>query len=142
MRSGRFPLPGSWRQSSRRRPGTASAGCPAVASILLGAAHVASFAAWLGCIAVAVAEARGRPLARTAALAALLLVATGAALALGQLGSLSDLVETAYGEALAVKLALVAATLALGAAARRRAELAGALAVLAAAGVLVSLTPP
>jgi copper transport protein len=117
-------------------------GLPTVASILLGAAHVASFAAWLGCIVVAVTETRGRLLARTAALAALLLVATGAALALGQLGSLSDLVETAYGEALAVKLALVAATLALGAAARRRAELAGALAVLAAAGVLVSLTPP
>jgi len=41
-----------------------------------------------------------------------------------------------------VKLALVAGALALGAAAKRRVEFATALAVLAAAGLLVSLTPP
>ena len=118
------------------------AGVPTALAILLGAAHIASFAAWLGCIAVAVAEHRGRELARPAVLGALILVSTGAALALGQLGSLSDLVDTAYGRTLGLKLALVAGALALGAAARRRAELAAALAVLAAAALLVSLTPP
>jgi copper transport protein len=137
-----IPAAGAVAAVAQARAGHRIDGAPEAVSILLGAAHVASFAAWLGCIAVAIAAARSRPLARTAALSALLLVATGAGLALGQLDSLSDLVETAYGETLGVKLALVAATLALGAAARRRAELAGALAVLAAASLLVSLTPP
>lgn len=118
------------------------AGVPTAISILLGAAHIATFGAWLGCIAVAVGERRGRELARPAVLSALLLVSTGAALAFGQLGSLGDLVHTSYGRTLGVKVALVAAALALGAVARRRAELAVALAVLAAAGLLVSLTPP
>ena len=115
---------------------------PTAVAILLGAAHIASLGAWLGCIAVAVAEHRGRELARPAVLAALLLVSTGAALALGQLGSLSDLVDTAYGRTLGVKVALAAGALALGAAARRRAELAAAFAVLATASLLVCLTPP
>jgi copper transport protein len=118
------------------------AGVPTAVAILLGAAHIASFGAWLGCVAVAVGERRGRELARPAVLSALLLVSTGAALAFGQLGSVGDLVHTAYGRTLGLKLALAAAALALGAAARRRAELAAALAVLAAAGLLVSLTPP
>jgi copper transport protein len=118
------------------------AGVPTALAISLGAAHIASFGAWLGCIAVALAEHRGRALARPAVLSALVLVSTGAALALGQLGSLSDLVHTPYGRTLGVKLALVAGALALGAAAKRRVELAAALAVLAAAGLLVSLTPP
>jgi copper transport protein len=118
------------------------AGLPSAASLLLVAAHVAAFGAWLGCIAVALAESRGRQLARPAVLTALTLVLTGSALALAHLEGLADVLETAYGATLGVKLALVAATLALGATAHRRAELAGALAVLAAASLLVSLVPP
>jgi putative copper export protein len=75
-------------------------------------------------------------------LSALVLVATGAGLALGQIGSLSDLLQTGYGATLAVKLGLVAVVLTLGALARRRAELAIAVAVLATASLLVSLAPP
>ena len=41
-----------------------------------------------------------------------------------------------------MKIALVAVAIALGAAARRRAELVAGLAALAAAAVLVSLLPP
>ena len=115
---------------------------PASLSLTLGAAHVAAFAAWFGCIVVALAESRGRRLAQPAALAALVLVSSGAGLALAHLRAISDLVETAYGATLAVKLTLVAIALALGALGRRRAELAAALAVLAVAGVLVSLAPP
>jgi len=118
------------------------AGVPTALAILLGAAHVASFGGWFGCIAVALAERRGRELAQPAVLSALVLVSTGAGLALGQLGSVGDLVHTAYGRTLGVKLALVAGALALGAAARRRAELAVVLAVVASAALLVSLTPP
>jgi len=70
------------------------------------------------------------------------LVVTGAGLALGHLESVSNLVETGYGATLAAKIALVAIAFALGAAARHRAELAAALAVLAAASLLVSLAPP
>ncbi len=115
---------------------------PARISLLLSAAHVMAFAAWAGCLVVAVVEARGRQLARAAVLAVLALVMTGSALALAHLQGPSDLLETAYGQALGVKIALVAVTLALGAGARRRPELAFALVVLAAASVLVSLAPP
>jgi copper transport protein len=118
------------------------AGVPTVLSVVLEGAHAAAFAAWIGCIVVAVVEARGRRLAQPAVLSALVLVATGAGLALGQIGSLSDLVETGYGATLAVKLGLVAVVLAIGACAWRRAELAVAFAVLAAASLLVSLAPP
>jgi copper transport protein len=117
-------------------------GIPTGLSIVLEGAHAAAFAAWAGCIVVAVAEGRGRRLAQTAVLSALVLVATGAGLALGQIGSLADLVETGYGATLAVKLGLVAVVLALGAIAWRRAELAVAFTVLAAASLLVSLAPP
>jgi copper transport protein len=117
-------------------------GVPTGLSIVLEGAHAAAFAAWAGCIVVAVAEGRGRRLAQTAVLSALVLVATGAGLALGQIGSLADLVETGYGATLAVKLGLVAVVLALGAIAWRRAELAVAFTVLAAASLLVSLAPP
>jgi copper transport protein len=115
---------------------------PSPAPQLLAATHVAAFGAWLGCIVVAVAEARGKQLARVAVLGALTLIVTGSALALAHLSGVSDLLETAYGATLGVKLALVAMALALGAAARRRAELAAALVVLAAASLLVSLVPP
>jgi methionine-rich copper-binding protein CopC/putative copper export protein len=118
------------------------AGLPPLAPLLLVATHVAAFGAWLGCIIVALGEARGRQLARPAVLAALALVMTGSALALAHLTGPSDLLETAYGATLGVKVALVAVTLALGAAARRRAELAVALAVLATASLLVSIVPP
>ena len=118
------------------------AGLASALSLLLAAAHVAAFGAWLGCVVVALGESRGRQLARPAVLAALGLVLTGSALALAHLQGPYDLLETAYGATLGVKVALVAATLALGAAARRRAELAAALAVLAAASLLVSLVPP
>ena len=118
------------------------AGLPSAVPLLLAATHVAAFGAWLGCVVVALGESRGRQLARTAVLAALALLMTGSALAFAHLGGPSDLLETAYGTTLGVKVALVAATLAIGAAARRRAELAGALAVLAAASLLVSLVPP
>ena len=110
--------------------------------MLLVAVHIAAFAAWIGCIVVALAEPRAQAVAYPASLAAFALVVTGAGLALGHLESLSDLVETAYGATLGVKIALVAVAFALGAAARRRAELAAALAVLAAASLLVSLVPP
>ena len=110
--------------------------------MLLVAVHVAAFAAWLGCIVVALAESRARRVAHPASLAAFALVVTGAGLALGHLESFSDLVETRYGATLGVKIALVAIAFALGAAAWRRAELAAALAVLAAASLLVSLAPP
>ena len=117
-------------------------GLPSAIAVLLVAVHVASFAAWLGCIVVALAESRTRAVAHPASLAAFALVVTGAGLALGHLESFSDLVETAYGQTLGVKIAFVAVAFALGAAARRRAELAAALAVLAAASLLVSLAPP
>ena len=117
-------------------------GLPAFVAVLLVAVHVAAFAAWIGCIVVALAESRARALAHTASLAAFALVVTGAGLALGHLESFSDLVETAYGATLSVKIALVGVAFALGAAAWRRAELAAALAVLAAASLLVSLVPP
>ena len=117
-------------------------GLPSAIAVLLVAVHVAAFAAWVGCIAVAVAESRARAVAHPASLAAFALVVTGAGLALGHLESVSDLVETGYGATLGVKIALVAIAFALGAAARRRAELAAALAVLAAASLLVSLAPP
>jgi putative copper export protein len=117
-------------------------GLPAFVAVLLVAVHVAAFAAWIGCIVVALAESRARALAHTASLAAFALVVTGAGLALGHLESFSDLVETAYGATLSVKIALVGVAFALGAAAWRRAELAVALAVLAAASLLVSLVPP
>jgi copper transport protein len=117
-------------------------GLPSTIAVLLVAVHVAAFAAWVGCIAVAVAESRARAVAHPASLAAFALVVTGAGLALGHLESVSDLVETGYGATLSVKIALVAIAFALGAAARHRAELAAALAVLAAASLLVSLAPP
>ena len=117
-------------------------GLPATIAVLLVAVHVAAFAAWIGCIVVALAESRARAVAHTASLAAFALVVTGAGLALGHLESVSDLVETGYGLTLGVKIALVAVAFALGAAAWRRAELAAALAVLAAASLLVSLAPP
>ena len=101
-----------------------------------------AFAAWIGCIVVALVESRGRQLARPAVLAVLALVMTGSALALAHLQGPTDLLETAYGATLGVKVALVAVTLALGAAARRRTELAVALVVLAAASLLVSIAPP
>ena len=115
---------------------------PASMAVLLVAAHIAAFGAWLGCIVVALAESRAAAVAHPATLAAFTLVVTGAGLALGHLESLSDLVETDYGVTLGVKIALVAVAFALGAAAWRRAELAAALAVLAAASLLVSLVPP
>jgi len=117
-------------------------GLPAAVAVLIVAVHVAAFAAWLGSIAVALAESRARALAHPASLAAFALVVTGAGLALGHLESFSDLVETGYGVTLGVKIAFVAIAFALGAVARRRAELAAALAVLAAASLLVSLVPP
>ena len=109
---------------------------------LLAAMHVTAFGAWLGCIVVAVAESRARALARAAVLSALALVLSGSALVLAHLEGVSDLVDSAYGATLAVKLAIVTLAFALGALARRRAELAAALAALAAAAVLVSLAPP
>lgn len=118
------------------------AGLPRSLSLLLAAAHVAAFGAWLGCVLVAILAGRGRVLARHATTAALLLVLTGSGLAFGHLDTLADLVHTSYGVTLTVKLALVALTFALGAAAWRRAELAAGLAALAAAALLVSLLPP
>ena len=118
------------------------AALPEALSTGVAAVHVAAMSAWLGCVVVALAESRGRELARPGILAALALVLTGSGLALGNLGSAGDLVRTGYGAALSVKIALVAATSALGAAALRRAELAAGLAVLAAAAVVVSLLPP
>ena len=117
-RSGRFPRSArSSRIVHARTRRTASRGCPRSPSLLLGGAHVAAFAAWLGCIVVAVAEARGRLLARPGgARRARCSSLSGAGARARALGALSDLVETAYGEALGVKLALVAATFALGAA--------------------------
>ena len=109
---------------------------------MLAAAHLAAFAAWLGCVVVALRESRGRELARRAVLSALVLVLSGLGLALAHLDGPSDLLDSAYGVTLGVKIALAAAALAFGAAARRRAELAGGLAVLAAASLLVSLVPP
>jgi copper transport protein len=118
------------------------AGIPGAMSAVIAAAHVAAFGAWLGCIVVALAEGRGQRLASAAALSALALVVSGSALALGHLEGPADLVETAYGSALGVKVAVLAATFGLGAAARRRGELAGALAALAVASLVVSLVPP
>ncbi len=118
------------------------AGLPGTLSLLLAAAHVAAFGAWLGCVIVAVVAGRSPRLARNATTAALLLVLTGTGLAFGHLDRAANLVHTAYGVTLTVKLAVVAVTFALGAAARRRAELAAGLGALAAAVVLVSLLPP
>jgi putative copper export protein len=117
-------------------------GLSAAVAVLLVAVHVVAFAAWIGCIVVALAESRARGVAHTASLSAFGLVVTGAGLALGHLQSVSDLVETGYGLTLGVKIALVAVAFALGAAAWRRAELVAALLVLAAASLLVSLAPP
>lgn len=117
-------------------------GLPTPASFLLVATHVAAFGAWFGCVVVAVAEPRGRALIRPAVRATVVLVIAGSGLALAHLERPRDLVETAYGATLGLKLALVAVTLALGAAARHRLELAGALLVLGAAGLLVALLPP
>lgn len=118
------------------------ASLPSPFTAQLAALHVAGFGAWLGCVVVALRERRGRRLAKPAMLAAFTLVMTGSALALAHLPGPTALVETAYGVTLGIKLALVASAFALGAAACRRAELAVALAVLAAASVLVSLIPP
>jgi copper resistance protein C len=118
------------------------AGLPSVLSLLLAAAHVAAFGAWLGCVIVAIAAGRRRALARNAATAVLLLVLTGAGLAFGHLTAVADLFHTAYGGTLAVKGAVVALALALGATARHRVELAAALGALGAAALLVSLLPP
>jgi methionine-rich copper-binding protein CopC/putative copper export protein len=118
------------------------ASLPSPFTVQLAALHVAGFGAWVGCVIVARLKGRGRPLSKPATLAALTLVMTGSALALAHIPAPSTLVETAYGATLGVKLALVAVAFALGAAARRRAELAVALVVLAAASVLVSLVPP
>ena len=118
------------------------AGLPSAPSLISRPSHVAAFGAWLGCVLVALAESRGEALARPAVLAALALALTGSGLAFAHLEGPADLFETAYGATLGVKIALVAGTFALGAAARRRFELAGALAVLAAASLLVSLVPP
>ena len=118
------------------------ASLPSPFTVQLAALHVAGFGAWLGCVIVALREGRSRQLGKPATLAALTLVLTGSALALAHIPSPSALVETAYGATLGIKLALVALAFALGAAARRRAELAVALAVLAAASVLVSFLPP
>ncbi len=115
---------------------------PVSFSLLLGAVHVGAFAAWLGCIVVALREARAARLERLAVLAAVVLVVSGSGLALGHVPRPADLLETAYGLTLGIKLALVAAAFAAGAAAMRRAELVAALLSLAAASVLVSLVPP
>ncbi len=117
-------------------------GLPSPLSMLLVASHVVAFGAWLGCIVVALREARGRRLERPAVLAAVVLVLSGSGLALAHIPGPSDLIETAYGATLGIKIALVALAFAAGAAARRRAELVAALLVLAAASMLVSLIPP
>jgi copper transport protein len=118
------------------------AGRPSALAICVAATHLGAFAAWLGCVVVALQERRGRLLRLQAVLAALVLLGTGGILALAHLGTPADLLRTAYGATLGVKVALVAGTLALGAAGRRQAELAAALVVLAAASLLVSLVPP
>ena len=93
-----------------------------------------AFAAWLGCIAVALAESRGSRLARPAVLAALALVLNGQrARSRPPRARRPTCSRRPTARRSAVKLALVAVAFALGAAARRRAELAAALAVLAAA---------
>lgn len=117
-------------------------GLPVQVSIVLAAVHIAAFGVWLGSVVVALSLSRGRRLGRVAVLAALVLVTTGSGLALTHLQGPADLIDTAYGAALGIKIALVALAFALGAAARRRAELAAVLLVLAAASVLVSLVPP
>jgi copper transport protein len=117
-------------------------GLPEPLSLVVEALHLAAFGAWLGCVVVAVTASRSRELTRHAVPAAILLVVTGAGLALAHLGAPGDVIDTAYGRILGVKVALVAIALALGAAARRHAELAAALAALAAASVLISLAPP
>jgi copper transport protein len=117
-------------------------GIPVSFSLLLEAAHLGAFAAWLGCIVVALRESRAARLERPAVLGAVVLVLSGSGLALGHIPGPADLVETAYGLTLGFKLALVAAAFAVGAAAMRRVELVLAFLVLAAASLLVSLVPP
>ncbi len=117
-------------------------GIPAPFSLFLAASHVAAFGAWLGCIVVALGESRARRLERPAVLAAVVLVLSGSALALAHIPGPADLVQSAYGATLGIKIVLVALAFAVGAAARRRAELIAALLVLAGASILVSLIPP
>jgi copper transport protein len=119
-------------------------GLPTVVSFLAVATHVAAAGAWLGLVLVAVLTRRvdTRRLVRSVLGTTAVLVASGVGLAVGHLTAARDLVVTGYGEALTVKLGILALAFALGAAGRRRAELAVAGAALAAAATLVSLLPP
>ena len=119
-------------------------GLPGPVSLLLEAVHIAAAVAWLGLVVVVLADRReaGRRDVRLAVGATVVLGLSGIGLAIGHLTALRDLVETAYGSALFVKLGIVSAALLLGGLGRRKAEVATAAAVLAAAAVLVSLLPP
>ena len=141
-RSGRFPPLGAVVAIIEAGNAHRFDGLPSAIAVLLVAVHVAAFAAWLGCIVVALAESRARALAHTG-------VAGGVRARRHRrrararpprvgLRPRRDGLRATLG----VKIALVAIAFALGAAAWRRAELAAALAVLAAASLLVSLAPP
>jgi copper transport protein len=130
---------------------------PVALGLLVNAVHLAAMGVWVGGLAALLVV--WRPLGgarrsvsarfgRVAATALGVLAVSGAAMALVHLGAPLSGLATAYGAALLGKLAALAAVvllawLAVGRARRWRAlEAAGLTAVLALAGLLVSLPPP
>ena len=136
---------------------------PLIAGLLVNGVHLAAAATWsgslLGLVAIwrlpELADRRGAVLGASGRLALtsiLILVLSGSVLAAEHLGELLDLVGSRYGQVLLAKVSLVALAVLLGRAALRarcsarprwwRREIAALAAVLALAGLLVSLPPP
>lgn len=113
------------------------------AAILLNGVHELAMAVWLGGLAAALVLRVPPRRFRAVAMWSLgTLVVSGALLALLHLGRVSDLVFTAYGLVLAVKVVVVGAAILVAALGRRRLEVVALGAVVALAGLLLSLPPP
>lgn len=117
----------------------AIAGLP-VAGQLLVSVHVAAMALWAGGLAAYISRPDPR-FVRYAAATFGTAAASGALLAFAHTAYFSALLDTDYGRALVVKVALVAAVVVTVLVRRRRVELYGAFAVIAAAAVVAALPP-
>jgi len=136
---------------------------PLAAGLVTNAVHVAAMGTWMGAViallavwrAMDVATARAAIAAQTgriATVALLVAIASGALLSFQHLTGTGDLARTFYGRVIVAKVATLVVVVALALAARRKrvaaperwwqGELAGLVAVLLLAAVLVSLAPP
>lgn len=113
------------------------------AAMLLNAVHEGAMAVWLGGLAVLLLlRLPLQGFARPAAAALGVAVASGGVLAVLHLNRPGDLLLSPYGLVLAAKILLVGAAAGVARLGSRRLEVAAIVAVVAAAGVLLSLPPP